>query len=58
MISQARKVDILFVSPKNLPHPGIKPVSPALQVDSLPLGHGGRFISPPPHCTHQPLHLQ
>ena len=25
-----------FPSPSDLPHPGIKPVSPALQVDSLP----------------------
>ena len=26
-------------SPGDLPDPGIEPVSPALQVDSLPLGH-------------------
>ena len=30
-----------FSSPGNLPNPGIKPVSPALQVDSLPLSHQG-----------------
>ena len=28
-------------SPGDLPDPGIKPVSPALQVDSLPLSHLG-----------------
>ena len=33
-----------FPPPGGLPHPGIKPVSPALQVDSLPLSHQG---SPP-----------
>ena len=31
-------------SPGGLPDPGIKPVSPALQADSLPLSHQG---SPP-----------
>ena len=29
------------LSPGDLPDPGIKPVSPALQVDSLPLSHWG-----------------
>ena len=28
-----------FPSPGDFPHPGIKPRSPALQADSLPLGH-------------------
>ena len=28
-----------FPSPGDFPNPGIKPVSPALQVDSLPLSH-------------------
>ena len=28
-------------SPRNLPNPGIKPKSPALQADSLPLSHRG-----------------
>jgi len=28
-----------FPSPGDLPHPGIKPRSPALQADSLPLSH-------------------
>ena len=30
-----------FPSPGDLPNPGIKPVSPALQADSLPLSHWG-----------------
>ena len=30
-----------FPSPGNLPDPGIQPVSPALQADSLPLSHWG-----------------
>ena len=30
-----------FPSPGDLPNPGIKPVSPALQVDSYPLSHQG-----------------
>ena len=28
----------------DLPNPGIQPVSPALQADSLPLSHQGRLI--------------
>ena len=28
-----------FPSPRDLPNPGIEPVSPAPQVDSLPLSH-------------------
>ena len=32
---------VSFPSPGDLPHPGIKPRSPALQVDSLPLSHQG-----------------
>ena len=31
-----------FPSPGDLPHPGIKPVSPALQADSLPTGPPGK----------------
>ena len=31
----------LFLSPENLPNPGIKPRSPALQADSLSLSHPG-----------------
>ena len=31
-------------SPGNLPHPGVKPASPALQVDSLLLSHQGSPI--------------
>ena len=30
-----------FLSPGDLPNPGIKPTSPALQADSLPLSHQG-----------------
>ena len=30
-------------SPEDLPHPGIKPTSPALQADSLPLSHQGTY---------------
>ena len=30
-----------FPSPEDLPDPGIKPMSPTLQVDSLTLSHGG-----------------
>ena len=33
-----------FPSPGDLPGPGIEPVSPALQVDSLPLCHLGSLI--------------
>ena len=36
-----------FPPPGDLPHPGIKPTSPALQVDSLPLSHQGG----PPACS-------
>ena len=31
-----------FPSPGNLPNPGIEPVSPALQADSLPTELGGK----------------
>ena len=31
-----------FLSPGDPPHPGIEPRSPALQVDSLPLGPPGK----------------
>ena len=33
--------ELPFPPPGNLPHLGIKPASPALQVDSLPLSHWG-----------------
>ena len=33
--------ELPFPPPGNLPHPGIKPISPALQVDSLPLSQWG-----------------
>ena len=32
---------LLFLSPGGHPDPGIEPVSPALQADSLPLSHQG-----------------
>ena len=35
---------LLFPSPGNLPDTGIKPLSPAWQVDSLPLSHQGNPI--------------
>ena len=31
--------ELLFPTPGDLPDPGIKPVSPALQANSLPLNH-------------------
>ena len=31
-----------FPSPGDLPDPGIKPTSPALEADSLPLSHQGK----------------
>ena len=34
-----------FLSPRDLPDPGIKPMSPALQVDSLPTEPPGKFSS-------------
>ena len=34
-----------FPPPGDLPDPGIKPVSPALQADSLPLSHQGSIFS-------------
>ena len=38
---------LLFPSPGDLPHPGIKPGSPALQADSFLLSHQGS-----PFCTY------
>ena len=32
---------LLYLSPRDLPDPGIKSMSPALQADSLPLSHKG-----------------
>ena len=41
-ILQARILEwVAFPSPKDLPNPGIEPVSPALQADSLPSGPPG-----------------
>ena len=36
-----------FLSPADLPHPGIEPASSALQVDSLPLSYQGNPKYPP-----------
>ena len=36
---------MLFPSPGDLPNPGIKPESPALQVDSLPAEPPGKTVS-------------
>ena len=33
---------LLFLSPEDLPHPGIKPGSPSLQADSLPFELPGK----------------
>ena len=38
---QKRWHGLPFLSPGDLPDPRIKPTSPALQIDSLPLGHLG-----------------
>ena len=44
-ISHARILEwVAFSSPGDLPDPGIKPMSPALQADSLPLSHQGRLL--------------
>ena len=43
-----------FPSPGDLPNPGIKPMSPALQVDSLPLSHQGS----PLKALHESVHLR
>ena len=40
-ISQARILELPFPSPRDLPDPGIGPVCPAMQADSLPLSHPG-----------------
>ena len=37
-----------FPSPGDLPDPGIEPMSPALQADSLPLSHLGAILDPAP----------
>ena len=42
-----------FPSPGDLPDPGIKPTSSALQADSLPLSHLGYGL----HCNFQYLKI-
>ena len=45
-ISQARNWSGLpFPSARDLPGPGMEPMSPAVQADSLPLSHLGRLFS-------------
>ena len=47
-ILQARILEwVAIPSPGDLPNPGIKPRSPALQVDSLPAEPPGKPNSPP-----------
>ena len=36
---QEYQSELLFPSPEDLPDPGIEPMSPALEADSLPLSH-------------------
>ena len=42
--SQARMLELPFSSSGGLPDPGIKPTSPVLQADSLPLSHQGTHL--------------
>ena len=44
--SQEHWSGLPFPSSGNLPNPGIKPASPALQADSLPLSQGNVFVEP------------
>ena len=44
---------LAFLSPRDLPNPGIEPISPELQVDALPLSHLGS-----PHQCSQQHYLQ
>ena len=58
--------ELLFPSLRDLPNPGIEPVSPAWQVDSLPLSpwgsphfplgkvNGANVHSPPTECSVSP----
>ena len=44
-ILQARiLVWVPFLSPRDLPNPGVEPVSPALQADSLPPSRTGALV--------------
>ena len=43
-----------FLSPGDLSDLGMEPMSPALQVDSLPLSHWGRHGSSQPHGLYSP----
>ena len=46
---------LLFPSPGDLPNPGIKPRSSALQADSLPSKPPGNLLSEPPGNLHLPI---
>ena len=37
--------ELSFPSPGDLPNPGVEPMTPALQVDSLPLSHKLLYFS-------------
>ena len=43
-IFQTRILELPFPSPGDLPNQGVKVMSPALQVDSLPLSLGGSYM--------------
>ena len=44
-ILQARVLEWVAISPGDLPNPGIKPESPALQADALPTEPPGKICS-------------
>ena len=46
-----------FPSPGDLPNPGIKPRSPALQTDALPSEPSGKLNYRPPLCVYLTLEL-
>ena len=47
-----------FPSPEDIPNPGIKPGSPALQADSLPFEPPGKPLFPIQGSTLGPLHWE
>ena len=49
-LRQEYRSGLPFLSPEDIPNPGIKPESPALQADSLPTELPGK-----PHCPNQAL---
>ena len=52
-------IGLLFPPPRNLPDPGIKPMSPALQADSLPNDGISLLIGPcfHPFADHNIYHI-